>query len=380
MTSTTAALRVQELCDYITDFLTESNWDLKSCALVSSTFTSSAQHHLFHDIILNRGCLDIDDPSILERYDETGACRRFCAVLNRSPHLVPLVRRLRVSHEVDVLKPLCKLHFPNLHAVLLHRRRGGPISDESLILAAGLISGPSIRRVGLLSPIFRSILDLGRLFQACSTNLKSVLLHQVTISENDSDSPGDESTPPRIRIKALRWKAWYRQDAPWLLDPYSPFDFSGLTSLDYSPQLTPTMLKVLNRARFSLRRPTVDAQDALNPTYTEFPQPGLLAQFPALTHLAVTSIGSELADAAALLAGLPSTTRLVSLTLAIAKVRALQADALQALAAMCAGAPFRVAVHVRRVASGADGVDARALVRSAFAELDARGILEVVVR
>ncbi|KAJ6574309.1 hypothetical protein B0H19DRAFT_1124166 [Mycena capillaripes] len=44
------ALEIQEICDYICDFLHESPADLRACSLVSPLFTSSAQHHLFHVI------------------------------------------------------------------------------------------------------------------------------------------------------------------------------------------------------------------------------------------------------------------------------------------------------------------------------------------
>jgi hypothetical protein len=259
--SAATVLRVQELCDNITDFLPESKWDLRSCALVCPSFTSSAQRHLFHDIIFNRGCLDIDDRSTLSEYDEAGACRRFCAVLDTSPHLIPLVRRLRFSTELDVLRPLSRFQFPNLVAVLIHRRRGGPSSEACLSLIKQLISAPSIRRVGLLSLIFPDIRTLGRIFENCAPELDSILLHYVSVSDGNDVSQGDGSAPPHcVKVKTLRFEANYGQDAPWLVSPLSPFDWSELAELDPSPRPTSAVLAILDRAKRTIRRLTLDAR------------------------------------------------------------------------------------------------------------------------
>ncbi|KAJ7111379.1 hypothetical protein C8R44DRAFT_985518 [Mycena epipterygia] len=125
MTAASNVLRVQELCDYIASFLHESRTDLKTCALTCSTLTSSAQRHLFHDIILNRDILDVDAFSFRPRFDEGDTCRRFCSVLQATPHLVPFVRRLRASLEEDVVEQLRKVDFPNLQDIVFHSKDGG---------------------------------------------------------------------------------------------------------------------------------------------------------------------------------------------------------------------------------------------------------------
>ncbi|KAJ6577749.1 hypothetical protein B0H19DRAFT_1062332 [Mycena capillaripes] len=121
MTTGNATLQVQELCDYITAFI-QSPTDLKSCALVSHTFTSSAQRLLFHDVILNAGVSGMDEiHTQRDGGDEAAACRRFISVLHASPHLVPLVRRLRVGLEEVVVVQLSQIIFPNLRDIILHR-------------------------------------------------------------------------------------------------------------------------------------------------------------------------------------------------------------------------------------------------------------------
>ncbi|KAJ6526204.1 hypothetical protein B0H10DRAFT_2450723 [Mycena sp. CBHHK59/15] len=374
-----AVIQMQELCDYIADFLHESSWDLRTCALVSPTLTSAAQRHLFHDVIFNRGCLDIDDVSNLGGYDEAGACRRFCSVLKTSPHLIPLVRRLRTSFEHAVLSQLGEIEFPNVRAVVLHRRSGGPTDDASLTLAAHLIGSPSLHRVGLYSPMFHSIGDVGRLFQNCTPALNSIVLHHVSVDERRPASESDARNTC-LKIRTLRWKTLFDQEPDWLLDPQCPFDLSGLTDFEYGATLTPAILKLLRSSRLSLRRLRIDAQYAVNSDYTDDAQVALLAQFPALTHLTIASTGKQLRDVETLLAGLLPANRIASLTIELMKVRQLQADAMRQLGATCASMSCTVVVHVRRTASGADGAGLASLVRSAFAEVLGRGKLQVTVR
>ncbi|KAJ7450180.1 hypothetical protein FB451DRAFT_1527895 [Mycena latifolia] len=376
--SATTVLRVQELCDQISSYLPESKWDLTSCALVSPTFTSSAQRHLFHDIIFNRGCLDIDDPSLLDRYDEVGPCKRFCAVMKNSPHLLPLVRRLRVTLEPAALSPLCELMFPNLEVVVFHRRRSGAATEEKINLGAQLISAPTIRRIGMVSLIFSTMYDLNRLFQRCPPAMDSVSLQQCSISETASTLRDGQSIPSRrFRIKTLRFRPNYGADGSCLLDPFSPFDFSKLATLDYGSLVLPPVQVIFQQARMSLRKLTVDCSYVESNT-----APAFLAQFPVLTDLRITSPAESLDDAITLLAGLPTPNQLARLAIEIKNVRVLKADGMQRLAAACANADAgcSVVVHVRHVASGAQGVDNGTLVRSAFAELDVRGLLQVVVR
>ncbi|KAF8206998.1 hypothetical protein K438DRAFT_1962642 [Mycena galopus ATCC 62051] len=107
-------LQVQELCDHIADHL-----DMPTCrdfALVSSQMVPSAQRCLFRAIRLNPAG-GSSTPN--QAYDEAKACRRLCAILQASPHLVPLIRSLDVALEYDVLQLLLDAKFPNLQAINL---------------------------------------------------------------------------------------------------------------------------------------------------------------------------------------------------------------------------------------------------------------------
>ncbi|KAJ6566763.1 hypothetical protein B0H19DRAFT_1257950 [Mycena capillaripes] len=380
----TNALKVQELCDQIASFLQESKWDLRACALVSPTFTSSAQRHLFHDIIFNRGSPDIDDIAILGRYDEAGACRRLCVVLKASPHLIHFIRRMRVSLELGVLKPLAEFEFPHLHDLVFHRRRGGPANEETVLLASKLIGAPSVRRVGLLCPIFNSMHDMGRLFEKHTPALDSIYLHQIAFTPTIMEAAPAETKPmpsARVRVKTLRWGFHYQYENVQMLDPLFPLDLSALVELDFGTQLSPAVQKLVERTRLTIARLTVDAQSVANSDYNDNSQPMFLAHLPALSHLTLVSTGHQLEDAETLLAGLPPQNRLRSLTVQIKKMRQLTEVQVRPLGAACANLheACTVTVWVRRFTSVMDVADVPALVRTAFAELDESGRLQVVV-
>ncbi|KAJ7454604.1 hypothetical protein B0H11DRAFT_2069167 [Mycena galericulata] len=371
--SANTALKIQELCDSIAAFLTESSWDLKSCALISPTFASAAQRHLFHDIIFNRGCLDLDNPALLGNYDEAGACGRFCAVLRTSPHLRFLVRRVRAGFEQQVLSALCAMEFPNLRDVVLHRKGGGSANETVIKLAAQLISTPSLHRVGLLYLIFPNVASFTTLFQNCADTMDSVFFYHPSFDHIDA------SPPCRlVKIRILRIGVIWDPSLEYVLGPLSPFDFSGLAQFDYL-RVTPITIRLIENARLSLTRLTIDAQSALNAEYTDNPQTMLLARLPALTHLTLVSTGKALVDVETLLAGLRSGQRIAHVTFVLNKVGQLDVEVARRVGAACASTAESVSVRVRRVASGMDGTHVARAVRTAFAELDVRGALKIAV-
>lgn len=395
------ALDVQELCDLIAGFLQESKWDLRACSLLSPSFTSAAQRYLFTDIIFNRGTLDINDFSRLERYDEGKACRRLCAVLKSSPHLIPFIRRIRASLEPGVLKPLAKFDFPNLHDIVFHRRKGGAASEETITLAAQLIGLPSIRRVGLLSPMFNGMQDFIRLFEKHAPALDSIFLDKVLLNETNTDENTRVNPLPssRVRVRKLRWDLNNRYAAP-VFHPFLPLDLSAVVDLDLGGLLSPDIRQLVKVNRGSLRRLTLDARTSTSPDpsvcpllmnlplehvvnndYCTDPQPAFLVGLAALTHLKITTTAHEIADAETLLAHLPLENNLRSLTLGIRKVRELREGQLRALGAACAklNEACIVTVWVHRFASGADGTDTKSLVHAEFAEVEGRGRLFVII-
>ncbi|KAJ6480013.1 hypothetical protein C8R47DRAFT_604502 [Mycena vitilis] len=373
-----SVLQLQELCDHIAGFLQDSKWDLRACSVISPTFTSSAQRNLFREIICNRGTLDIDNISMMGRYDEPRAAMRLSAVLAASPHLIPYIRRMRLSLEGGVLKPLSQFDFPNLYDLVFHRRRGGAANDETIALAAQLIGTPSITRVGLIAPIFDNIHGMGRLFEKNTPALQTIYLHQVEVTNGSME--GESISMSRPKIKTLQWAWQWQSDPDYVLDPLCPFDLSALTNLTFGTRLSPPFTKLIQKTRRTLTHLTVDAQDLVGED-TSDRQPLFLAHLPALTHLTMLCNGHQLADAETLLGGLPPQHPLESLELQIKKVRKLNEEQMRPIAAACASLHDAcvVTVWVRRFMSSADDTDNGALVRTAFAGSEKGGRLRVVV-
>ncbi|KAJ6480326.1 hypothetical protein C8R45DRAFT_1216068 [Mycena sanguinolenta] len=119
MSTTSSVFQIQELCDYIVDFLHRNSRALKGCALVSRPLVSSAQYHLFSDVRFGNGV----------KWNDGGATRRFCVIMRSSPHLRPFVQRIRASFTPDVLRQLCELELPNLRDLMLFR----PIMDRIIV-------------------------------------------------------------------------------------------------------------------------------------------------------------------------------------------------------------------------------------------------------
>ncbi|KAJ7500667.1 hypothetical protein B0H11DRAFT_786575 [Mycena galericulata] len=362
-----SALQLQELCDSITEFLHESPSDLKSCALVSSTFTSAAQNHLFRDIIFNRGCSGIDGPELEQCYDEAPACRRFCDVLKTSPHLIPLVRRLRLSPDHGVLSPLCELQFPNLWEIVLHLPRVGNFDDSRICLVSKLLSTPALVRAGLIFVTFRSTQDISRIFQHCPSTFNSLSLTAVYIKSDEKNDLLLVSTYARSKIRAL--------GAHLLAQPecLAPFDLSALEELDCGRVVIPIVLDVLAAAHLTIFRLTIDAQIART-------RPALLRNLPALMHLTIVSQARP-EDVETLLEALPAGHRLATLVVKITKRSPLDMESVRRLGTTCASLTVSVGLHFQRLTSmvASELEELEVVVRKAFAQFDARGDLQFVI-
>ncbi|KAK7036208.1 hypothetical protein R3P38DRAFT_3312066 [Favolaschia claudopus] len=318
-----AALSTPELCDLIVGFLKQSKWDLRACALVSSSFTSAVQRYLFADIIFNRGTLEIDDVSFMDRYNEVKVCIRFCEVLKGSPHLLPLIRRMRVSLESEALESLSAFEFPNLRDVVFHRRIAGAASEKTISFAADIIGSPSIQRVGLLSTWFEDAEAVARLFAKCPPGLATLYVPYISLTDNASvsvgksfRSPPTDSTPRRVQIKTLRSGGGRDSDTALILQqPSIPFEFSALEELQCRWELSRGLRRILETAKRTLSRLDVDAGYAMGAYNRGEPQPHLLARLTALTDLTLYTSTNALQDMEVLLSNLPPQNRLRSLRL-----------------------------------------------------------------
>ncbi|KAJ7121690.1 hypothetical protein C8R44DRAFT_981732 [Mycena epipterygia] len=268
------AIQVHDICDYIVDFLHQSPQDLMSCALVSRVFTSSAQHHLFRTIDLTT---HHSNPAKLVR-----ATRRLHTTLSGSPHLIPLIRRLSVLFEPEILEHLTGLRFTNAKSLLFvgsspRAEYPGPVTP----LAAELIALPSVRRVKLMSITFTSMEGPRTLFRLRRAPLDLLALDDVHVDVTSQPPHAFEPylnqslvivTGIEINSPPLRYL-----QMGWLLDPRCPLDFSALTTIEVWSMTSPPIMQLMHSVQNSLHTLRIDAPNAT---------PDLqLSNFPGLTTL-----------------------------------------------------------------------------------------------
>ncbi|KAJ7116243.1 hypothetical protein C8R43DRAFT_1137921 [Mycena crocata] len=314
--------KIQELCDHVVDFLA-STTDLKSCALVSPAFTASAQRHLFREVSMSFANTDG-----FPVYRQSTACHRFCALMQESPHLLPLVRRLRADFTEGMLTMLNTVKFPNLREILLEHNGNRLEPDPASISAAAvLISLPSLRRLALSTLDFRDLDDCRRLFALCTPRLDSVYLLSVTITSYPQKQP---SRYPMNRVAVKRMKL-ERFGMEWLLDPCSPLDLSALSEFDGSDLDEPENITgILEGAPMTLTQLKVGAAqkpDILNAfDFTRLP-------FLSQLSISTSSLWWVLSSTELLLQSLPASNRIRVLTFEVGRsaVYPLPAGALRSL-------------------------------------------------
>ncbi|KAJ7903977.1 hypothetical protein B0H13DRAFT_1881990 [Mycena leptocephala] len=215
-------LRIQEICDYITDFLHSSSTDLNSCALISRLFTAPAQYHLFSDI--DATWYRFGDPSVA-----ASASQRLCTVL-LSAHLVCLVRRLRLSLCPEIIVPLAQVRFTRLETLRLD---GGPtmarVSDKTLSLAAGIVGLPSIRCVQFVSVVLNDIESLGALFRQRSTLDRLAMDNTIITSASPVQPRPFDAGQHRVVLNSVEiTDAMGTAHDSWVVHALCPFDFSAV--------------------------------------------------------------------------------------------------------------------------------------------------------
>ncbi|KAJ6468913.1 hypothetical protein C8R45DRAFT_1017830 [Mycena sanguinolenta] len=362
MATASSVLQIQELCDYIVDFLHRNSGALKVCALVSRPLVSSAQYHLFYEVRFGNGI----------KWNDGGATRRFCAIMRSSSHLRPFVQKIQASFTPDVLRHLCELVLPNLRELVLFR----PIKDNirvpnstSVVYAALLISLPSIRYVKLQDLVLE-IDNVAQLFEHCNPAFNALSVSHLNVST--FSATGMHSRRNKLKIKTLNFDSLMSTGSThtWLVHFLTPFDFEELEELNLGT-VSPALLKILHSSRQSIRKLQIYAQE-VNLTYTQSPlSPAILAQLPALTHLTIGSLGTELKDVDTLLGGLPTPNGLKHLRIEIMTWP--RENDLRELGKACASIGCTIEVFLRQsISRGLDRGDIMALVRSAFLEVSER--------
>jgi hypothetical protein len=246
---TTAVLRDPKLREYIAAFLHDSYADLKSWALLSTSFTPSAQKHQFHHITLTK------------RPRCFAACYRLCAVLIQSPHLVPLVHNLDAIVDTVVLMQLSGLHFLNLQELFLQGDLSLAVEENPIASASVLIALPRLRSLRLKDVIFSDMSGLARLFGSASPQLESLSLQYVHFESATTCEYDDAHViPRRPHIKSIHLANPARQMIDWFLRPHCPLDFSQLHDTDIVvSEMTADNVQLLEGVRLSLQRLTFQA-------------------------------------------------------------------------------------------------------------------------
>ncbi|KAJ7807170.1 hypothetical protein B0H14DRAFT_2873977, partial [Mycena olivaceomarginata] len=280
-------LRIQEICDYITDFLHSSSTDLNSCALISRLFTAPAQYHLFGDI--DATWYRFGDPSVA-----ASSSQRLCTVL-LSPHLVCLVRRLRLSLCPEIIVPLAQVRFTRLETLRLD---GGPtmarVSDKTLSLAAGIVGLPSIRCVQFVSVVLNDIESLGALFRQRSTLDRLAMDNTIITSASPVQPRPFDAGQHRVVLNSVEiTDAMGTAHDSWVVHALCPFDFSAVTNMNIAVETSLKMIGIMHSVAPSLTTLQIDATFA-TPAFR-------LSAFPALTTLTVLGWYRGSAPAAALL-------------------------------------------------------------------------------
>ncbi|KAJ7657168.1 hypothetical protein DFH06DRAFT_1131692 [Mycena polygramma] len=195
------ALQIQEICDFVCDFLpkaTTSTYhaDLSACALISPIFTSSAQRHIFRRIALFSSL-----PLNLAR-----ATRSMRSVLQKSPHLIRFIRDLSIEADSDVMVPLLAgLQFTHLETFsLIAPIENTPSGYLIPILrpAASIIALPSVQNI-YLHFLTCDIASLCALFHQRTATLDAVSLRHVKITHllPAATVPGSEGARLTVNSK-----------------------------------------------------------------------------------------------------------------------------------------------------------------------------------
>ncbi|KAK7017712.1 hypothetical protein R3P38DRAFT_2539992 [Favolaschia claudopus] len=292
--SARSPFEVQELCDYMVDFLHDDPATLKTCALICTSMVSSAQHHLFHEVQFGNGV----------KWRDGGACKRFCELITSSPHLAPLVCRVRACFTPEVLGRLGEVELPNLRYLALFRPLKDNLASKPIQEAASLICRRPIQDLKLQDLAIQSMEDFIGLFQHRVDDLDKLTLSSIHVHFIENAPVDNPLRTPKPKLKGLSYNSVMFSHS-WLADASFPFDLTALEEMDIGGAMTETWRRMLDVNRLSLRKFWINAQE-VNTKFTKTPVPAtLLARLPALQVLTIGSLGEELNDVEILLDGIP---------------------------------------------------------------------------
>ncbi|KAJ7127633.1 hypothetical protein C8R44DRAFT_979329 [Mycena epipterygia] len=299
------ALGIQELVDYIIDHLSDSPYDLLSCALVAKSWIYCAQRHIYHHLDLTPDDSGCDEAEI--------KVHRLMHTLQKAPYLVPLIRAVSVPLNSPALTDLACVPFTRLTEFRLECTSypwAAPAHAEVIPPLQAILRLPSLRRVvlwGYLEPI--SIID--ELFDGCSPNIQ----HLRLALDNLDSYPGEQrifNDPPCVsRPKiALAHLSVPRELEGWMRGPRCPFSFAHLRSLEIRASDWVVLKDIF--------APSLPQLESLSLTPLGRDWGVELRALPALVELNVCIEDFDgLRGLTALLAALPSKNRLLRLSITL---------------------------------------------------------------
>ncbi|KAJ7606964.1 hypothetical protein DFH06DRAFT_1486683 [Mycena polygramma] len=226
---------IQELLESIIECLSHSVSDLRSCALVSRSWTPRAQSYLFWTV------------SFTPEYDGSEKYERSLLAFETHPNLARFVRHIIISVNLHWLLPVPRISFPSLREITIRSGSSRPNETLTAITVASIptiqayLRSAAIRRVNFNGWFHPDILD--SYFHHCSRNIKSLGLDlrniAMTVSLPDdvvatlASYAADAPVPPqdKIELSHLTFVDSKILDH-WLLRPRCAFAISRLRSVE----------------------------------------------------------------------------------------------------------------------------------------------------
>ncbi|KAJ7663452.1 hypothetical protein B0H17DRAFT_1144096 [Mycena rosella] len=285
-------IMIQEIWEHIIGMLRGCTDALRACALVCRAFRFPAQSQLFQEISLARF------KSVNAHI--AASCWLAC-YLRRSPHLIPLIRRLLVQFHPRTLEQISPFALPQLRTIQFFPAHftvlKSAIPPSWIESALDIIALPSLTEVVLNVLTFHDIDDMERLLRALGPNVKTLSIRFCGIS--DAVVPVSAPVPPRFRpqITDLAVVGSNRQSSSsvvgWLNSRRCPLNITQLTSIDITCSFCPDFAPILRASQSTI------TQLKCGDLISDAPTPGDLhdgldlAMFPALVFLQAAPISTR---------------------------------------------------------------------------------------
>ncbi|KAJ7085052.1 hypothetical protein C8R44DRAFT_893986 [Mycena epipterygia] len=191
-------LTAPKLVDMIIDFFHAFPESLISCAIVSCSWRHVSQFHSFSNVSISPDLEECrtDFQTFLRLHNmDTGPSRitiarfaKFCAMLNNSKHIIPLVRTLRIDVCTPMLRNLADVPLTHLEAITIFDCHTGLVRNEVtehpelklqyLELMPRILARPTLTRIELY---FREREFEPGYFHRCP-DLTSLVLHNIPVA------------------------------------------------------------------------------------------------------------------------------------------------------------------------------------------------------